>query len=119
MDKNRLLATIKKKDDLNHCAYPNIPIGGIGMIGQNTKDKLLPRIRRVEGQVRGIEKMVQNDEYCIDVINQINAARRALEKVALHLIQQHMKTCVTDAIEHKKGDVKIQEMVKTLDHFLR
>lgn len=73
------------------------------MIDQNIKDKLIPRIRKIEGQIRGIEKMVDGEKYCIQIISQINAARRALDKVALLLIQQHMKTCITDAIEHKKG----------------
>ena len=89
------------------------------MIDEITKKEASSRMKRIEGQVRGIDKMIQGEKYCIDVIQQIDAARRALEKVALVLIQQHMKTCLTEAITHKKGNSKIQELMKTLDQFLR
>lgn len=61
------------------------------------KDAYLKRMRRVEGQVRGIAKMIENDEYCIDVLTQVSAATRALEAVALGLLDEHLKHCVTQA----------------------
>ncbi len=89
------------------------------MIDEKTKKDTTDRIKRIEGQIRGIDKMIREETYCIDVINQINAARRALEKVALALVQQHMRTCLTEAINKKNGNPKIQELMKTLDQFLR
>jgi DNA-binding FrmR family transcriptional regulator len=62
-----------------------------------TKDQLLKRLRRVEGQVRGIERMVEDDRYCIDVLTQISAAQAALDKVALGLLDEHARHCVVGA----------------------
>lgn len=59
-----------------------------------TKDQLNKRLRRIEGQVRGIEKMVDEDRYCIDVVTQINAIRAALDKVALGLVDGHVRHCL-------------------------
>jgi len=61
-----------------------------------TKDQLGKRLRRVEGQVRGIEKMVEEDRYCIDVLTQISAVQAALDKVALGLLDQHAQHCLVD-----------------------
>ena len=65
-----------------------------------TKDQLLKRMRRVEGQVRGVEGMIEDDRYCIDVITQIQAVQAALDKVALGLLDEHVRHCV---IEGKAG----------------
>ena len=62
-----------------------------------TKDQLLRRLRRIEGQIRGIESMVEEDRYCIDVLTQIAAARAALDKVALGLLDDHAQHCVMGA----------------------
>jgi CsoR family transcriptional regulator, copper-sensing transcriptional repressor len=62
-----------------------------------TKDQLSKRLRRVEGQVRGIEKMIDEDRYCIDVLTQITAAQAALDKVALALVDDHVRHCVLGA----------------------
>ncbi len=59
-----------------------------------TKDQLLDRLARIEGQVRGVAKMVDEDRYCIDVVTQINAARAALDKVALGLLDGHVRHCL-------------------------
>ena len=61
------------------------------------KDAYLKRLRRIEGQVRGIAKMIENDEYCIDVLTQVSAATKALEAVALGLLDEHLRHCVTEA----------------------
>ena len=61
------------------------------------KDAYLKRMRRIEGQVRGIAKMIENDQYCIDVLTQVSAATKALEAVALGLLDEHLKHCVTQA----------------------
>jgi CsoR family transcriptional regulator, copper-sensing transcriptional repressor len=61
------------------------------------KDAYLKRMRRIEGQVRGIAKMIETDQYCIDVLTQVSAATKALEAVALGLLDEHLKHCVTQA----------------------
>ena len=62
------------------------------------KDDYLKRLRRIEGQIRGLQRMVENDEYCIDVLTQISAATKALQSVSLGLIDEHLKHCVAEAI---------------------
>ncbi|NUT92939.1 MAG: metal-sensitive transcriptional regulator, partial [Saccharothrix sp.] len=62
------------------------------------KDAFLKRLRRIEGQVRGLQRMVENDEYCIDVLTQISAATKALQAVSLGLLDEHLKHCVAEAV---------------------
>jgi DNA-binding FrmR family transcriptional regulator len=71
-----------------------------------TEDKAayLRRMRRIEGQVRGITRMIEDDKYCIDVLTQISAVNKALEAVALGLLDEHLKHCVTEAVA-EGGDV--------------
>ena len=66
-----------------------------------SKDQLRKRLRRLEGQVRGVEKMIEDDRYCIDVLTQISAIQAALDKVALGLVDEHMRHCVVGG--HAKG----------------
>ena len=61
-----------------------------------TKDQLLKRLRRIEGQVRGVQNMVDEDRYCIDVLTQISAVQAALDKVALGLLDDHARHCLAD-----------------------
>lgn len=68
------------------------------------KDAFLQRMRRVEGQVRGIAKMIEDDKYCIDVLTQVSAATKALEAVALGLLDDHLRHCVAEAAA-EGGDV--------------
>jgi DNA-binding FrmR family transcriptional regulator len=63
-----------------------------------SKDDLLKRLRRIEGQARGIAQMVEDDRYCIDVLTQISAMRSALESVAIGLVDDHVRHCVADAV---------------------
>ena len=65
----------------------------------NEKDQLTKRLRRVEGQVRGIQQMIEDDRYCIDVITQVSAATKALQAVALELLGSHLSSCVREAID--------------------
>ena len=73
----------------------------------DTKDAHLKRLRRIEGQVRGLARMVEQDAYCIDVLTQISAATKALESVALSLLDEHLSHCVRDAVR-QGGDVAEQ-----------
>jgi CsoR family transcriptional regulator, copper-sensing transcriptional repressor len=61
------------------------------------KDRYLMRLRRIEGQVRGLQKMVEDDKYCIDILTQVSAATKALQSVALGLLDDHLAHCVTEA----------------------
>lgn len=71
----------------------------------NDKEELLARLRRIEGQVRGLQKMVANDEYCIDILTQISAASKALKKVGIELLDDHMRHCVAGQTEDGKDMV--------------
>jgi len=74
------------------------------------KDELLRSLRRIEGQVRGIAQMIDDDRYCIDVLTQVSAATKALESVALLLLEEHLSHCVTHAIH--AGGTEAEEKVK-------
>ena len=76
-----------------------------------TKDQLLDRLARIEGQVRGVSKMVEDDRYCIDVVTQINATRAALDKVALGLVDSHVRHCL---VEGHGGPTDPQEQADEL-----
>jgi DNA-binding FrmR family transcriptional regulator len=82
------------------------------------KDQLLVRLARIEGQIRGIERMVEDDRYCIDILTQISAAQAALDKVALGLLDGHAHTCVVGA-EPAQRDERTEEMMAAVGRLLR
>lgn len=86
-----------------------------------TKDKkrIQSRLRRIEGQVRGIQKMVDEDRYCIDVLTQVNATKAALESVALALLADHTEHCVTEAIQAGDGRRKVRELNLAVERLVR
>jgi CsoR family transcriptional regulator, copper-sensing transcriptional repressor len=113
-------------------SHPSIPLGGIwyppvmnatqtqspaaGYAA--TKDQLLTRLRRIEGQLRGVQGMIADDRYCIDVLTQLAAIQGALDKVALGLLDAHAHTCVVGAEpEHK--DQRTAEMMAAVGRLLR
>ena len=77
------------------------------------------RLRRIEGQVRGVSRMVQTRRYCIDVIQQLTAARRALDEVTLRIMRDHINGCVTTAIKRRDGAAKIEELMQTIHRFVK
>ena len=81
--------------------------------------KVLARLRRVEGQVRGIQRMVEDERYCVDVLAQISACTSALEKVGLMLLNDHIRHCVRGSLADGSGDERIQELVEAVDRFVR
>jgi CsoR family transcriptional regulator, copper-sensing transcriptional repressor len=83
-----------------------------------TKDELLKRLRRTEGQVRGIERMVEEDRYCIDVLTQISAVQAALDKVALGLLDDHARHCVMGA-EGSDRAAKTDELMAAVGRLTR
>jgi DNA-binding FrmR family transcriptional regulator len=85
------------------------------------KDAVLTRLRKIEGQVRGLQRMVDNETYCIDVLTQVSAATRALESVALTLLDDHLSHCVADAIAEGGGiaDAKVKEASDAIARLVR
>ena len=83
-----------------------------------TKEQLLKRLRRVEGQVRGIEGMVEDDRYCIEVLTQISAVQAALDKVALGLLDDHARHCVVGAAGAERED-KTEELMAAVGRLMR
>jgi DNA-binding FrmR family transcriptional regulator len=87
----------------------------------DTKQAHLKRLRRIEGQVRGLQRMVEDDTYCIDVLTQISAATKALESVALLLLEDHLGHCVTNAIQAggDDADAKVREASAAIARLVR
>ncbi|MCA1727505.1 MAG: metal-sensitive transcriptional regulator [Actinobacteria bacterium] len=84
-------------------------------------DDLQTRLRRIEGQVRGVQKMVGEERYCVDILAQITGVKNALEKVGVLLLEDHIRHCVKDSLADggKKGDAKVDELIEAVDRFLR
>ncbi len=83
------------------------------------REKVRARLQRIEGQVRGISRMVEDDRYCIDVLTQVNAARAALENVALILLRDHTEHCVAEAIQAGDGAAKVRELSDAVARLVR
>ncbi|EHM29621.1 hypothetical protein SPW_1979 [Streptomyces sp. W007] len=85
------------------------------------KDEHLKRLRRIEGQIRGLQRMVDEDVYCIDILTQVSASTKALQSFALQLLEEHLRHCVADAAV-KGGvevDAKVEEATKAIARLLR
>jgi DNA-binding FrmR family transcriptional regulator len=76
----------------------------------NKKD-LQDRLRRIEGQIRGLQRMVDDDKYCIDILTQLNSVLAALKAVGLGILDDHVRHCVTESIERGNGDERIEELM--------
>ncbi len=85
------------------------------------KDGYLKRLRRIEGQIRGLQRMVENDDYCIDVLTQISAATKALQAVSLGLVDEHLKHCVAQALVDggKDAEEKVKEASDAIARLVR
>ena len=86
---------------------------------QPHKDALLKRLNRIEGQVRGIAKMVESDRYCVDVLTQISAIKSALESVGMQILEDHTKGCVQNAVKSGNGEQEIAELLGIVRKFTR
>ena len=90
------------------------------MIDETTKAKALGRLRRIEGQVQGLQRMIGNSEYCVDILLQISAVQGALEQVEKLLLGRHIESCVADALRTgSKGErqQKIDELIEVFARF--
>jgi CsoR family transcriptional regulator, copper-sensing transcriptional repressor len=87
----------------------------------DSKEAHLKRLRRIEGQVRGLHRMVEDDAYCIDVLTQVSAATKALQAVALGLLEEHMSHCVADAVAAggPEAQAKLKEAADAVARLVR
>jgi DNA-binding FrmR family transcriptional regulator len=85
------------------------------------KVQVLARLRRIEGQVRGLQRMVSEDQYCIDVLTQVSAATRALQGVAVQLLDEHLRHCVAGAAARggEEADALVAEATKAIERLVR
>jgi DNA-binding FrmR family transcriptional regulator len=85
------------------------------------KDDYLKRLRRIEGQVRGLQRLIDEDAYCIDVLTQISAATRALQSVAIGLLDEHVRHCVRNAAAEstERADAMIEEATQAIERLVR
>ena len=91
-----------------------------GYIKPKDKEKIQSRLKRIEGQVRGVQRMVEEEAYCVDVLTQLGSIVSASEKVALLLLKDHTEHCVRGAIEDGEGaDEKMEELMGAIERFLR
>lgn len=84
---------------------------------EQEKQAVINRLKRIEGQVRGIQKMVEEDRYCIDVLVQLSAINAALKKVGFEVTERHVKHCVSDAVKSGEGNEAIEELMDVLKQF--
>ena len=85
------------------------------------RDDYLKRLRRIEGQVRGLQRMIEDDAYCIDVLTQVSAATKALRSVAVGLLDEHLHHCVADAVAEggPEGAAKVTEATAAVERLLK
>ena len=86
---------------------------------EHDKADLLKRLRRIEGQVRGLQRMVEQDKYCVDILVQIAAVRSALDRVGLILLEDHTRGCVARAVRDGDGDGAIRELADVMRRFVK
>ena len=92
------------------------------MVGyEQDKHDLIKRLARIEGQVRGVARMVEDDRYCIDVLDQVSAIKKGLERVSLTLFREHLDHCVAEAVrtEADGGQAKLDEAATAIERLLR
>jgi len=85
------------------------------------KDDYLKRLRRIEGQVRGLQRLIDEDTYCIDILTQVSAVTKALQSVAVGLLDEHMRHCVRDAAGEstERADAMIEEATRAIERLVR
>jgi DNA-binding FrmR family transcriptional regulator len=86
------------------------------------KDALVKRLHRIEGQVRGIERMVEDDRYCIDILTQVSAVNTALESLAFKILDEHVRHCVAGALtsgDEAEAQTKTEELIEAVQRFAR
>jgi DNA-binding FrmR family transcriptional regulator len=80
---------------------------------------IINRLKRIEGQTRGLQRMVSEGKYCVDILTQVSSVSKALEKVALIILKDHINGCVRDSIERNDSEQSVDELVNVVEKFLR
>jgi len=106
------MQALKSKTDKNPCHMPTAVV-------QPDKEALIKRLNRIEGQVRGVAKMITEDRYCVDILNQVSALQSALDAVAMRLLENHTHGCMQSAIKSGDGDTAIDELMTVVRRFAR
>jgi len=83
------------------------------------KEGILARLKKIEGQVRGLQRMVEEDRYCVDILNQVAAVEAALNRVGLMLLEGHVKGCMAAAVRRGEGDEAVAELMEVLRRFVK
>jgi DNA-binding FrmR family transcriptional regulator len=88
---------------------------------EGSKEQVLKRLRRVEGQIRGLQNMVERDDYCIDILTQVSASTRALQAVALGLLHDHLEYCIAEAVAAggREASAKVEEASLAISRLVR
>lgn len=101
----------------------NLPMQGekkpVIPYSDDEKKEIKSRLKKIEGQIRGLEKMVDEDRYCVDILIQIAAVQAALKKVGFSLLERHAKMCVRRSVQSGNGEEMIEEMLKVIQHYAR
>ena len=105
---------MKSSVETQKCAHHSHP-----SVVQPDKPALLKRLNRIEGQARGVAKMVEEDRYCVDILTQIAAIQSALDALAMQLLQSHTNGCVRTAIQSGNGDAAVDELMTLVKRFAR
>ena len=107
------MAQVQQIRTCPHCS------GKTKVRGEKEYKDLMNRLSRVEGQIRGIKRMLETDAYCIDILNQAAAANAALNSFSRELLGRHIKTCVTENILHGDTDETVDELVKAIEKLMK
>lgn len=105
---------MKSRAEAKKCEHYSHPT-----VVQPNKAALLKRLNRIEGQARGVAKMVEEDRYCVDILTQIAAIRSALDALAMQLLSSHTKGCVRSAIRSGDGEAAVDELMGLVKHIAR
>ncbi|MGI6093046.1 MAG: metal-sensitive transcriptional regulator [Veillonellaceae bacterium] len=89
------------------------------MLNDQERNDLTKRLRRIAGQINGIEKMVNDKRYCVDILQQVVAARSALNQVGLKILESHTKSCVVNAVQEDRAEESINELMTVLSKFTK
>lgn len=84
-----------------------------------SKEEVLKRLRRIEGQIKGIQKMIDEEKQCVDILTQVAAARAAINKVGSLILKRYSKTCIENILTEESKEVAVDELLDTIQKFLR
>lgn len=108
-----------------NCHIPMESIGGAVLSQENmqlaemsNKQEIVKRLKRIEGQVRGIQKMIEEDKYCADILTQVAAVRSAVNKVGGMVLEHHSKTCMSNAFKSGEGEKAVEDLINSVQRFL-